>query len=288
MSNGASPVSIDAALSSLRAHASARLGALRLTAKYIPVFKVAEDRVTVPANQILPNGSIDRVTQRTLIRLELPFDTTDEELREPDLAAARLKTDAKARLFSECEDLLLLNGNGRPLPPGVPAGAVVRPAQDGHFMEFIRPPIVARNRTPQAYVRAIFNGASRLLLRVRPKEIVFLVNSAMFDELTELMPPQFTDSPLNHVERAERLRIKVMSNTDQLPPRTAVMFGLEPEGTSSAKGAAEDRFLIDRPVGIEPELRWLGWNQGTPQFSIASTFALRIKDPAAYERIVFH
>jgi hypothetical protein len=283
MSNGALPIGSDA-VSNLRVYASARLGALRLVAKYIPVFKVAEDRVTVPANQILPNGSVDRVTQRTLIRLEFLFSITDEELREPDLAAARLITDAQARSFTEAEDFLLLTGNMGPPPPR----GVLRAAQDRHFMEFIRPPMVARARIPQEYVRLIFNAASRLVRRVRPKEIVFLVNSAMFDELNELIPPQLTDSPLGHVERAERLRIKVIGNTDQLPPRTAVMFGLEQEGPSGAKGAVEDRFLIDRPVGIEPELRWLGWNQGgVPQFSIAGTFALRIKDPAAYERIIF-
>jgi hypothetical protein len=284
MSNGTLPAGLEIALANLRGYVTSRLGVLRLAAKHIPTFKVSEDRVTVPANRIL-NGNVDRVTQRVLVRHEEFFTLTDTELREPEFAAARLKADVAARQFSSDEDSVLLSGNCLQ----VPGRNVVDPLpQGGHFQEISgSPPIVSRTGSPEHHVRAMFIAASRLVRRVRPKAIVFLVNSEMFDELNELIPPTLTETPLGHVERAERLRIEVIGHTPVLPPRVGVMFGIEPEGAPGAKSPSEDRYLIDRAVGIEPDVRWLGRGVAGQQFSILSTYALRIKDPQAREQIRF-
>lgn len=277
---------LETAMAALQAHVKSRLEEFRIAAKYIPSTPVpgGPGAMSVPWYRVRPDHSVDQVAQRELVRLEVGFSLPEENVREPNLPAARAKLDRVVRDFGRYEDDILVNGNATTTPNQY----LIRPPQDDHFWgACLVPPLVAGRRAPEDYVDTILRAGSRLMNRIRPKSIVLLVESEMFDELNRLMPPHFMQSPLDHVERAERLRISLIRNSDALPSRSALMLAVEGENAPSSGSESGGHYLIDRPVGIEPELQWAGWRAGHVLFRLVDTFALRIKDPSAFEILSF-
>ena len=284
MSAAILPSNLEPAVAALQAHVKSRLDEFRIAAKYIPSTPVGPGAMSVPWYRVLPNNTVDQVAQRELVRLEVGFPVPAENVLDPNLPAAKSTIDRWVRSFGRYEDDILLNGNATTTP----GQYLIRPPQDDHFWSAcLYPPFVAARRAPEDYVDTILRAGSRLMNRVRPKSIVLLVQSEMFDELNRLMPPHFMQSPLDHVERAERLRISVIRQSDALPLRSAIMLAVESENAPSSGSESGGHYLIDRPVGIEPELQWAGWQAGSVLFKLVGTFALRIKDAQAFEILSF-
>lgn len=287
------PPNLEPALTTLRAFVKSRLEEFRIAAKYIPstpALNVA-GAVSEPWYRVRNNSSVDRVAQRELIRLELNFPLPEEDLREPNLIAAKLVIEQWIEDYGRYEDDILFNGINA--IPNIPKQFLVRPPQDDHFWSaFPAPPPVARkqgmlNGAGPHYIKAILSAGRRLMTRIRPQSMVLLIESCMLDELNELIPPNFMESPSNHIERAERFPIAAIEASDYLPPRSAIMLAVRKQIDPANGNESGAHYWIDRPVGIEPELQWAGWQPGQILFKLEGTFALRIKDPKAFEIISF-
>jgi hypothetical protein len=259
----------------------------RVAAKLMPAVKIADHEET--ARSYLVRGDGRPSSQHiSLITLRASFNLLDTEVREPELEAARIRTELALSEYGRWEDDLLISGPLHRPNPGPVRGVTIQFGPLPHNLHCLRMivPVAVRAGAPQDYVTAIRAAAARVVRSTGPQATALIANSELLDRLNEPMAPAYAESPLDQIERSERLRLQEIESSDFVPPGTAIILPLS-VGAQEEELASNQIAMFERVVAAGPEIKFAGWAGDQLQFAIVSTFALRIKYREAAAAVCF-